>query len=182
MATSISGAQAYPTDFENVTPVGTIIFSRTDAAPPNPTLATDTNWTQRMAPVFVSSPGTQVWFGFQHDADNMSTLHLDNFLVTEDISAAIKKNKKDNFLVNQNQPNPFNSTTTIQFELFSTTNLNFTITDVAGRTVKTIELKNMLAGKHQININANDFASGLYYYTFASDSKSETKRMVLIHQ
>jgi hypothetical protein len=82
-----------------------------------------------------------------------------------------------NITLVQNQPNPFNSQTTIQYTLTQVSNVNFTVTDVTGRVVRVIENQNLSAGNHNIVLNAADFAAGAYNYTLTSNGKSVTKKM-----
>ncbi len=82
-----------------------------------------------------------------------------------------------NITLVQNQPNPFNTQTTIQYTLTEASNVNFTVTDLAGRVVRVIENQNLSAGNHNIVLNAADFAAGAYNYTLTSNGKSVTKKM-----
>jgi hypothetical protein len=82
-----------------------------------------------------------------------------------------------NITLVQNQPNPFNSQTTIQYTLTEASNVSFTVTDLAGRIVRVIENQNLSAGNHNIVLNAADFAAGAYNYTLTSNGKSVTKKM-----
>ena len=82
-----------------------------------------------------------------------------------------------NITLVQNQPNPFNTQTTIQYTLTKASNVNFTVTDLAGRVVRVIENQNLSAGNHNIVLNAADFAAGAYNYTLTSNGKSVTKKM-----
>ncbi len=82
-----------------------------------------------------------------------------------------------NITLVQNQPNPFNTQTTIQYTLTEASNVNFTVTDLAGRIARVIENQNLSAGNHNIVLNAADFAAGAYNYTLTSNGKSVTKKM-----
>lgn len=82
-----------------------------------------------------------------------------------------------NITLAQNQPNPFNTQTTVQYTLTEGSNVNFTVTDLTGRVVKVIESQNLSAGNHNIVLNAADFAAGAYNYTLTSNGKSVTKKM-----
>jgi hypothetical protein len=179
VANAISGTEPTSTDFENGTsPIGTIIFSRPDAYP-SPTASTDTTWIQREVPVFSSSPGAQVWFGFQHKANDMDVLYLDEFLLTEDISASMNESNVKNLIVSQNHPNPFNNQTTISYTLNNRSNINFKITDIMGRLIFTSQNQNQTPGNYNIRLNAADFNAGTYYYTFVCDNMSVTQKMFI---
>jgi uncharacterized delta-60 repeat protein len=60
-------------------------------------------------------------------------------------------------------PNPVNENTVLEFELAGNENLNISIYDVLGKQVKLIcENKLFNSGKHALNINATELASGQY--------------------
>jgi hypothetical protein len=173
---TISGTEPTSIDFENGNAIGTVIFSRPDAYP-SPTYATDTTWVQRTAPVWGITPGTQVYFGFQHKSNDMDVLYLDEFLLTEEANAGVNDKNISNVSLAQNQPNPFNTQTTIQYTLNTAANVNLVITDIAGRIVKVIDNQNTSAGVHNINLNAAEFAACANNYTLTSNGSSITKKM-----
>jgi len=100
----------------------------------------------------------------------MVRLNVHNTVGVEELDA-------QNITLVQNQPNPFNTQTTIQYTLTEASNVSFTVTDLAGRIVKVIENQNLSAGNHNIVLNAADFAAGAYNYTLTSNGKSVTKKM-----
>ncbi len=59
-------------------------------------------------------------------------------------------------------PNPFNSTTTITYELPTSTDVSLNIFNVAGREVTTLVRGRMEAGRHQIVWNGAGVPSGIY--------------------
>lgn len=84
------------------------------------------------------------------------------------------------FALEQNTPNPFNVNTTVEFTLPVAGNGTFTITDVSGKTVKTIN-KLFNRGVNTITVDAAELGnSGVFYYTIKSGEYTATKKMVLI--
>jgi hypothetical protein len=83
------------------------------------------------------------------------------------------------FVLRQNYPNPFNPRTTIQMELPIASNYKLSIFDVNGRTV-TEYTGFAEPGILTINWDANDLASGLYFYKFEAGAFSAVKKMVLL--
>ncbi len=79
----------------------------------------------------------------------------------------------------QNQPNPFNEASVINFSLKHSANITFEVTDVTGKVVKSISKGNLLAGKHTIDLNGSEFAPGIYHYTVRAGEFSTTKKMVV---
>ncbi len=174
---SISGTEPTSIDFENGAPLGTVLFTKTDAGPNSPTYATDTTWVQRSAPVWGITTGTQVYFAVQHNANDMDVLYIDEFVVTEANNAGVNELASSNLTVSQNAPNPFNNQTTIQYTINTSASVNFTLTDITGRIVKVLENQNVSAGTHNIVLSADDFAAGAYNYTLTCNGQSVTKKM-----
>ncbi len=93
-----------------------------------------------------------------------------------------------NFALYQNYPNPFNPTTKISFvipadvETLRATSLQtrLVVFDLLGREVATILNNPMLAGKYEIEFDASDLPSGIYFYSLSFSNYSDTKKMVLI--
>jgi hypothetical protein len=90
-----------------------------------------------------------------------------------------------NFALNQNYPNPFNPSTTIKFQLPVDANVRIIIYSSLGE--KIIELLNsqLAVGTHQINFEASQLSSGIYYYTMNAVGKdgsqfSSTKKLLLM--
>lgn len=81
--------------------------------------------------------------------------------------------------VKQNFPNPFNPTTTIEFYLPKSSNINLSLIDSIGRVVKTITEGFYSQGNHQVKLNASGLASGVYFYKLQSGIFSITKKLIL---
>jgi len=81
-------------------------------------------------------------------------------------------------VLNQNAPNPFNDNTLIGYYLPPTTgNAQILITDLSGRSIKTIALNK---GAGQVSIPGGSLASGTYIYTLIADGKIvDSKKMIL---
>lgn len=84
------------------------------------------------------------------------------------------------FSLSQNYPNPFNPSTTIGFYVSEFTSVTLKLYDVLGQLVKTLLDKNLYPGKYEVNFNANEFSSGIYFYRIDTKSFSQTKKMLLI--
>jgi Secretion system C-terminal sorting domain len=84
------------------------------------------------------------------------------------------------FSVEQNYPNPFNPTTNIDFSIPKPSHVKLTVYNNMGELVKTIVNKEIRAGKHSLNFEGANLASGIYYYKLISGSFVETKKMILM--
>ncbi|UCC79674.1 MAG: T9SS type A sorting domain-containing protein [Candidatus Zixiibacteriota bacterium] len=79
-----------------------------------------------------------------------------------------------------NYPNPFNSSTTIEFIQDKPQFITLTIYDLLGREIKTLLNERKPAGKHKIPFDASPLSSGVYFYRLQAGDAVETKRMVLL--
>lgn len=84
------------------------------------------------------------------------------------------------FILHGNYPNPFNSRTTIEFELASATNVKLSVFDVTGALVEVLLDDYLEAGKQSVVWNAEDAASGTYFYRLSTSGGSKASRMVLL--
>jgi uncharacterized delta-60 repeat protein len=86
----------------------------------------------------------------------------------------------ENFELSQNYPNPFNPTTTIQFSLPQAGDVTLKVYNLLGEEVKTLINEYKQIGNHSIQFNANNLASGIYFYRLQAGSFIETKKMILM--
>ncbi|GJM32474.1 MAG: hypothetical protein DHS20C18_14750 [Saprospiraceae bacterium] len=84
------------------------------------------------------------------------------------------------FRLTQNRPNPANGTTTIVFELPTTSTVTIVITDFNGREVsRLIDNDRLVAGAHTLEVNTTNFPAGMYVYTLISEGTVISKKMVV---
>jgi len=82
--------------------------------------------------------------------------------------------------LNQNYPNPFNAHTKISLTIPYRTFVNLTIYNLLGQAVKTLVNDELDAGTHNVDFDAQDFASGIYIYKISTKNFSPTKKMILL--
>jgi len=87
---------------------------------------------------------------------------------------------KFNFNLEQNYPNPFNPTTSIKYSIQNDGFVSLIIYDILGRELVTLVNDMKIAGKYEINLDASQFASGVYIYKLTSGSFSESKKMLIM--
>ncbi|MEN8224513.1 MAG: T9SS type A sorting domain-containing protein [Bacteroidota bacterium] len=75
-------------------------------------------------------------------------------------------------------PNPFKVHTTLEYELSTSSNIQFTIYNNTGREVFRIEEKYELSGHHSILLSLYHLPSGLYYGVLKSDKEVCIVKMV----
>ena len=84
------------------------------------------------------------------------------------------------FALAQNYPNPFNPSTVIEFALPRASDMTLEVYNVAGQKIATISEEHLEAGRHTLEWNAVEFASGVYLYRLQADEFVDTKKMILI--
>lgn len=76
-----------------------------------------------------------------------------------------------------NYPNPFNPSTTIQFEVKKNETGTLSIYNIEGQLVET---KKFGPGAHSYEWNSEDNASGVYFYRLKTDSYKQIRKMLLL--
>jgi uncharacterized delta-60 repeat protein len=79
-----------------------------------------------------------------------------------------------------NYPNPFNPVTYIKFKIPASTEVKLMIYDCIGREVSALVNTKLEAGTYNIEWNASDFPSGVYFYKLEAGNYFETRKMVLL--
>jgi hypothetical protein len=100
----------------------------------------------------------------------------------------------DKFELYQNYPNPFNPTTKIKFTIPTSPQsppyqggeakldwfVQLKIYDVLGNKILNIVNEQKTTGSYQIEFNATNLPSGIYFYQLIADNFSDTKKMILL--
>jgi hypothetical protein len=91
----------------------------------------------------------------------------------------------NSYVLSQNYPNPFNPTTKIKFDLpvnvkREASNVKLIIYDILGRDVATLVNEQLKPGSYEVEWDATNYPSGVYFYKLQTESFSETKKMVLV--
>ena len=84
------------------------------------------------------------------------------------------------FMLSQNYPNPFNPSTVIRYNILQNGIVTLKIFDTLGREVKTLINTEQAAGQHEINFNAGNLPSGIYFYRITAGNYSAVKKMILL--
>jgi len=85
----------------------------------------------------------------------------------------------ESFSLFQNYPNPFNPVTKIKFNLPKGSNTKLAIIDILGKQVNILADQYLRAGSYNIEFNASDLSSGVYFYKLQAGSFTDVKKMVL---
>jgi len=82
--------------------------------------------------------------------------------------------------LSQNFPNPFNGSTMIEFIMPDDGYASLKVYDTLGREITTITEGFFMRGTHRVNWNADNIASGVYFYTLKSGTYTETRQMMIL--
>lgn len=85
------------------------------------------------------------------------------------------------FILEQNQPNPFNPVTNIRYELFSDMYVVLKVFDLIGREITTLVDQQQTKGKYSVQFDASihsNLTSGIYFYKLLTDKYSDVKKMI----
>jgi hypothetical protein len=84
------------------------------------------------------------------------------------------------YSLSQNYPNPFNPNTTIKFEIPREEFTQLVIYDALGREVAKLLNKDLTAGSYEVEWNAENYGSGIYFYQLKAGNYNETRKMMLL--
>lgn len=173
-ATAVSSPMSF-SDFS-----GSPFYTKLDASP-SPTASTDTAWVQRSAVIPPAYEMQSVYIAFQHDANDMDVLYIDEIMVVA-AGLGIEENAFVNGVkVGQNSPNPFSNITTVNYELEKSAAVSFAVYDLTGKKVAEQTEGNQVSGKHALKFNAEQLPAGVYYYSLLVDKNAaRVMKMVVI--
>ncbi|NNF32632.1 MAG: T9SS type A sorting domain-containing protein, partial [Saprospiraceae bacterium] len=98
----------------------------------------------------------------------LSIRHINDESVTED------------FILHQNQPNPFNEETSIMVTLPEDMTMDLTFYDISGRKISSRNV-DLTKGTNVIPVKQSDLnVSGVVYYQLSNQMYSETKKMIIL--
>jgi len=84
------------------------------------------------------------------------------------------------YSLTNNYPNPFNPNTKIKYSVPQTSNVVIKVFDILGNEIETLVNEQKPIGNYEINFNATNLPSGIYFYQLQAGSFIETKKMVLM--
>ena len=79
-----------------------------------------------------------------------------------------------------NYPNPFNPTTTINYQLPENGFVTIKVFDLLGKEIATLVNENKSAGYYKVNFDAGKLTSGIYIYTITVNNFIQSKKMLLM--
>lgn len=82
--------------------------------------------------------------------------------------------------LNQNYPNPFNPSTTIRFSIPESDLVSIKIYNSIGEQVAELVNQVLAAGTYNVEWNAKNNPSGIYFYALTAEGFTSTKKMILL--
>ncbi|MBK7631711.1 MAG: T9SS type A sorting domain-containing protein [Ignavibacteriales bacterium] len=145
--------------------------------------------------IFFSSDQGNTWNSESFPLETLTSLFFSdsntgwitgqNSLVLKNTNSGITNIKTidnwiDNYSLSQNYPNPFNPTTKISYSIATAGIVSLKIYDILGREVSTLVNEEKSAGRYEVNFNASQLASGVYFYQIKAGSFTQTKKLMLL--
>jgi len=89
-------------------------------------------------------------------------------------------NEEKGFGLAQNYPNPFNPSTKIQYAVSSRQIVILNVYDVLGNEIATLVNEEKPAGNYEVNFDARELTSGIYFYQLKAGKFVQTKKMLML--
>lgn len=84
------------------------------------------------------------------------------------------------YRLEQNCPNPFNASTTIQFALPKHSAVTLKLFDLLGREVAILMDEELQAGEYKVVFDARGLSTGVYFYRLQTEEFRQTKKLMLL--
>jgi endo-1,4-beta-xylanase len=84
------------------------------------------------------------------------------------------------YQLDQNFPNPFNPATSIRYSIPTTSQVTLKVFDILGRQVQTLVNTTQRPGQYTVTFNAQNLASGVYFYQLNAGGTIDTKKLMLL--
>jgi len=133
-----------------------------------------------------TSSGVDIYYDC--NANNAYDAGIDGENFTQNINFAVSLTIEDdlstdelpsNLVSVKNYPNPFSSTTNVEYTLETASEVSLEVYDLTGAVIFTTQAGQQIPGTHTIQIDGSGMAEGIYYYTLNVQGGSVTKKMVL---
>ncbi len=86
----------------------------------------------------------------------------------------------DNYKLFQNYPNPFNPTTVIKYAVPNESFVTLKVYNLLGEEVKTLVNGYKKSGIYEVNFNAKNLGSGVYFYSLKAGNFYTVRKMILL--
>lgn len=143
-----------------------------------------TSWEQQTFDLSVFNGVIKIRFRFGSDGYvTAEGWYIDDVVVENTVTEIEFENLNDvplEFSLSQNYPNPFNPSTKIEFSLAKSEFVTLKIYDVLGKEITQLVSRQMEKGEHRVVWNAENYPSGIYFYTIEASSFKQTRKLILL--
>jgi photosystem II stability/assembly factor-like uncharacterized protein len=150
--------------------------------------------------VYIMNCSDSIWYNFNYGLDLAPAVYITDFEYNSDylfmasdiglwrrpISELVTSVDNNDVAIIPEEfnlasfPNPFNSSTTIRFNVTSGSHIQLKIYDIWGRELKTLFDGNLDCGDQYFTWNASEAPSGIYFVRLSSDNHFETTKIILM--
>jgi Pel9A-like, right handed beta helix region/Secretion system C-terminal sorting domain len=98
------------------------------------------------------------------------------------VISSVKDNKNVplKFSLLQNYPNPFNPATKIRYTIAASSNVELSVYDILGNEIKVLVNKRQHSGNYEVDFNASNLPSGVYFYKLSAGNSHQVEKMILL--
>jgi hypothetical protein len=111
-----------------------------------------------------------------------TVMSLDQRRLTISVVTQVKEEKKEtieDFILEQNFPNPFNPTTSIKYTLPKSGPVRLAVFNLLGQEVAMVYEGVQASGTHDVDFDSGELPSGIYFYRLQTPEFVATKKMVI---
>jgi uncharacterized Ntn-hydrolase superfamily protein len=112
--------------------------------------------------------------------DTVSIFRKSVITYVNPVSINENPNSPSKFFLYQNSPNPFNPTTIIKYQIPQSSFVSLKVFDALGTEVATLVNEEKSAGTFEIEFDATQFSSGIYFCQLKVGYLLQTRKMVLL--
>ncbi len=84
------------------------------------------------------------------------------------------------FLLSNNYPNPFNPSSSLSYSIAKSVLVTLKVYDVLGTEIETLVNEEKSTGTYELNWNASNLPSGVYFYRLQAGDFVQTRKMILL--
>lgn len=148
----------------------------------------DKNTGRIVGRIFYSAPGylnefftetKHLYYCKTNIETNYESIDIMEYTIITSVNDVNNSDIKEYFIL-QNYPNPFNPNTEIKFSIPNSEIVQIKVYDIFGKEIKTLLNEFKPTGVYEVEFDASNLPSGVYFYRMISGSYSETKKMILL--
>jgi len=141
-------------------------------------------WTQYIVDLTIYQ-GEDIRLAFHYIAGGSGPAHwgwyIDDISIGEPlVGISDLPNTPITFTLNNAYPNPFNPSTKITYSIPELSFVTLKVYDVLGNEVANLVNEEKPAGSYEINFNASNLSSGIYFYRLQANDFTQIKKMILL--